>query len=80
MSRCNDEYKKFDEEYECLEVQPYNAAYDYYSGGWNTAIMVMSDRIRELIKKAGLSDLQIEKLLSLAQVELTQEESYNIDS
>ena len=41
--------------------------------------MVMSDRIRELIKKAGLSDLQIEKLISTAQVELTQE-SYNIDS
>ena len=79
MSRCNEEYKKFDEEYERLEVQPYNAAYDYYSGGWNTAIMVMSDRIRELIKKAGLSDLQIEKLVSLAQVELNQE-NHNIDS
>ena len=79
MSRCNEEYKKFDDEYERLEVQPYNAAYDYYSGGWNTAIMVMSDKIRELLKKAGLSDLQIEKLVSLAQVELTQE-SYNIDS
>ena len=79
MSRCNEEYKKFDEDYERLEVQPYNAAYDYYSGGWNTAIMVMSDRNRELIKKAGLSDLQIEKLVSLVQAELTQE-SHNIDS
>ena len=79
MSRCNDEYKKFDEEYERLEVQPYNAAYDYYSGGWNTAIMAMSDRIRDLIEKAGLSDLQVEKLVSLAAVELTQE-NHNSDN
>lgn len=79
MSRCNDEYKKFDEEYERLEVQPYNAAYDYYSGGWNTAIMAMSDRIKDLIEKAGLSDLQIEKLVNIAQVELTQE-NHNIDN
>lgn len=78
MSRCNDEYKKFDEEYERLEVQPYNAAYDYYSGGWNTAIMAMSDRIKELIEKAGLSD-SIGKFVSIAQVELTQE-NHNIDS
>ncbi len=79
MSRCNDEYKKFDEEYERLEVQPYNAAYDYYSGGWNTAIMVMSDRIKDLIEKAGLSDLQVEKLVSIAQIELTQE-NHSIDN
>lgn len=78
MSRCNDEYKKFDEEYERLEVQPYNAAYDYYNGGWNTAIMAMSDRIKELIEKAGLSD-SIGKFVSIAQVELTQE-NHNIDS
>lgn len=79
MSRCNDEYRKFDEEYERLEIPPYNAAYNYYSGGWNTAIMIMSDRIKDLIEKAGLSDLRIEKLVSLAQVELT-EENHNIDN
>lgn len=79
MSRCNDEYKKFDEEYERLEVPPYNAAYDYYSAGWNTAIKFMSDRIKDLIEKAGLSDLQVEKLVSIAVWELTQE-NHSIDN
>lgn len=79
MSKCNDEYKKFDEDYERLEVQPYNAAYDYYSAGWNTAIKFMSDRIKDLIEKAGLSDLQVEKLVSIAVWELTQE-NHSIDN
>lgn len=79
MSRCNEEYHKFDDEYERLEIPPYNAALHYYSAGWNTAIQLMSDRIKDLIEKAGLSDLQVEKLVSLAAVELTQE-NHNSDN
>lgn len=79
MSRCDVEYRKFDDEYERLEIPPYNAALHYYIGGWNTAIKLMSDRIKDLIEKAGLSDLQVEKLVSLAAVELTKE-NHNIDS
>ena len=79
MSRCVTEYHKFDDEYEKLEISPYESAFHYYSAGWNTAIKLMSDRIKDLIEKAGLSDLQVEKLVSLAAVELTQE-NHNIDN
>ena len=51
MSKCIDEYEKFNEEYENLEVQPYNAAFDYYSNGWNAAIIAMSETIKESIEK-----------------------------
>ena len=78
MSKCVDEYEKFNEEYENLEVQPYNAAFDYYSNGWNAAIIAMSDAIKESIEKSGLSDLKMEKLvlekfINLAKAELIHE-------
>ena len=78
MSKCVDEYEKFNEEYENLEVQPYNAAFDYYSSGWNSAIIAMSDTIKESIEKSGLSDLKMEKLtlekfINLAKAELIHE-------
>ena len=78
MSKCVDEYEKFNEEYENLEVQPYNAAFDYYSSGWNSAIIAMSDTIKESIEKSGLSDLKMEKLtlekfINLVKAELIHE-------
>lgn len=78
MSKCVDEYEKFNEEYENLEVQPYNAAFDYYNNGWNAAIIAMSDTIKESIEKSGLSDLKMEKLvlekfINLAKAELIHE-------
>ena len=82
MSKCVDEYEKFNEEYENLEVQRYNAAFDYYSNGWNAAIITMSETIKESIEKSGLSDLKMEKLtlekfINLAKAELIHEN--NID-
>ena len=62
MSTCIDAYEKFNELYENLEVQSYNAFVDYYSNGWNSAIIAMSDTIKESIEKSGLSDLKMEKL------------------
>ena len=78
MSKCVDEYEKFNEEYENLEVQPYNAAFDYYNNGWNSAIIAMSETIKESIEKSGLSDLKMEKLalekfINLAKAELIHE-------
>lgn len=40
-----DNFKKFDDEYERLEVSPYNAAYDYYASGWNDSLITLSNRI-----------------------------------
>ena len=74
MSKCVDEYEKFNEEYENLEVQPYNAAFDYYSSGWNAAIIAMSDTIKESIEKSGLSDLKMEKLVIEKFINLTKAE------
>ena len=39
-------FKKFDEQYESLEIPPYNVAYDYYKAGYKCGV---EDEDKELL-------------------------------
>lgn len=36
-------YKDFDEEYERLEINPYNASQNYFNSGWDMALFKMEE-------------------------------------
>lgn len=38
MSIKEEEYKNYDKMYEELEVSPYNAAQNYFNGGWDAVL------------------------------------------
>lgn len=44
MSIKEEEYKNYDEMYEELEVSPYNAAQNYFNGGWNAVLKKFGER------------------------------------
>jgi hypothetical protein len=45
----NVSFEKFDRDYESLETSPYNAAQDYFNGGWDCALNKMEELFADRI-------------------------------
>ena len=44
MSIKEEEYENYDKMYEELEVSPYNAAQNYFNGGWDAVLKNFGER------------------------------------
>ena len=57
----NVSFEKFDHDYESLETSPYNAAQDYFNGGWDCAL----NKMEELFASRLTTEMNVEDVIKL---------------
>lgn len=56
MSIREKEYENYDKMYEELEASPYNAAQDYFNGGWDAVLRKFGERFSNELTGGMVSD------------------------